>query len=139
MGTSPTLAMELFKQKPGAALTRVSYRAASASMADVVAGHLPLCVANIDSLMGQVSSGKLKPVASTGARRSPVTPDTPTFAEAGYPDLLVTSWSLWAVPTGTPAKAQPKLTAATQRALQSADVIDTIRQGGFEPGPMPLA
>ena len=89
--------------------------------------------------MGQVSSGKLKPVASTGAQRSPVTPDTPTFAEAGYPDLVVTSWSLWAVPTGTPAKAKEKLKAATERALQSADVIDSMRQGGFEPGTMPLA
>ena len=58
----------------------------------LVAGHPPLCVANIDSLMSQVSSGKLKPIASTGAQRSPVTPDTPTFAEAGYPDLVVTSW-----------------------------------------------
>ena len=139
IGTSPTLAMELFKQKTGADLTLVSYRGASASMADVVAGHLPLCVANIDSLMGQVGSGKLKPIASTGAQRSPVTPDTPTFAEAGYPDLVVTSWSLWAVPTGTPAKAKEKLKAATERALQSADVIDSMRQGGFEPGVLPPA
>ena len=139
IGTSPTLAMELFKQKTGADLTLVSYRGASASMADVVAGHLPLCVANIDSLMSQVSAGKLKPVASTGAQRSPVAPDTPTFAEAGYPDLVVTSWSLWAVPTGTPAKAKEKLKAATERALQSADVIDSMRQGGFEPGVLPPA
>ena len=139
IGTSPTLAMELFKQRTGADLTLVSYRGASASMADVVAGHLPLCVANIDSLMGQVSAGKLKPVAATGAQRSPAAPDTPTFAEAGFPDLVVTSWSIWAVPTGTPAKAKEKLKAATERALQSADVIDSMRQGGFEPGAMPLA
>jgi len=139
IGTSPTLAMELFKQKTGADLTLVSYRGASASIADVVAGHLPLCVANIDSLMGQVSAGKLKPVASTGAQRSPAAPDTPTFAEAGFPDLVVTSWSIWAVPTGTPAKAKQKLKDATERALQSADVIDSMRQGGFEPGAMPLA
>jgi len=139
IGTSPTLAMELFKQKTGADLTLVSYRGASASMADVVAGHLPLCVANIDSLMGQVSAGKLKPVASTGAQRSPVTPDTPTFAEAGYPDLVVTSWSLWAVPTGTPARVKERLKAATERALQAADVIDSMRQGGFEPEVLPPA
>ena len=138
IGTSPTLAMELFKQKTGADLTLVSYRGASASMADVVAGHLPLVVANIDSLMGQVSSGKLKPVASTGAQRSPVTPDTPTFVEAGFPDLVVTSWSLWAVPTGTPAKAKDKLKAATERALKDAEVIASMRAGGFEPGSMPL-
>jgi tripartite-type tricarboxylate transporter receptor subunit TctC len=131
--------MELLKQKTGADLTLISYRGAAASAADVLAGHLPLCIANIDSLMGQVSAGKLKPIASTGATRSPTVPDTPTFAEAGFPDLVVTSWSIWAVPTGTPAKAKDKLRAATERALQSPDVIDSMRQGGFEPGTMPLA
>ncbi len=139
LGTSPSLTMELLKQKTGVDLTFISYRGASAAAADVLAGHLPLCIANIDSLMGQVSAGKLKPVASTGARRSPAAPDTPTFAEAGFPDLVVTSWSIWAVPTGTPAKAKEKLKAATERALQSPDVIDSMRQGGFEPGAMPPA
>ncbi len=131
--------MELLKQKTGADLTLISYRGASAAAADVLAGHIPLCIANIDSLMGQVSAAKLKPVASTGARRSPAAPDTPTFAEAGFPDLVVTSWSIWAVPSGTPAKAKEKLKTATERALQSPDVIDSMRQGGFEPGAMPLA
>ncbi|MGH8431831.1 MAG: Bug family tripartite tricarboxylate transporter substrate binding protein, partial [Solimonas sp.] len=138
IGTSPTLAMELLKQKTGIELTLVSYRGAAASAADVIAGHLPLCVANIDSLMGQVSAGKLKPIASTGAKRSPVTPDTPTFVEAGYPDLVVTSWSLWAVPTGTPSKAKAKLKEATERALMDPDVIASMRQGGFDPGAMTL-
>jgi tripartite-type tricarboxylate transporter receptor subunit TctC len=139
VGTSPTLAMELFKQKTGTDLTLISYRGASASAADVLAGHIPLVVANIDSLMGQVSGGKLKPIASTGAQRSPVVPDTPTLVEAGYPDLVVTSWSMWAVPAGTPAKIKDKLRAATERALTDADVIASMRQGGFEPGTMTVA
>jgi tripartite-type tricarboxylate transporter receptor subunit TctC len=139
VGTSPTLAMELFKQKTGADLTLISYRGASASAADVLAGHVPLVVANIDSLMGHVSAGKLKPIASTGAQRSPVVPDTPTFVEAGYPDLVVTSWSLWAVPTGTSAKAKEKLSAATERALKDGEVMASMRQGGFEPGAMTVA
>lgn len=139
LGTSPSLTMELFKQKTGTDLTFISYRGAAAAAADVLAGHVPICIANIDSLMGQVSSGKLKPVATTGAKRSSVLPETPTFAEAGYPDLVVTSWSLWAVPTGTPAKVKEKLKTATERALQDADVIASMRAGGFEPGGMPLA
>ena len=139
IGTSPTLAMELFKQKTGADLTLISYRGASASAADVLAGHVPLVVANIDSLMGHVSAGKLKPIASTGAQRSPVVPDTPTLVEAGYPDLVVTSWSLWAVPTGTSAKAKEKLSAATERALKDGEVMASMRQGGFEPGAMTVA
>jgi tripartite-type tricarboxylate transporter receptor subunit TctC len=139
VGTSPTLAMELFKQKTGTDLTLVSYRGASASAADVLGGHIPLCIANIDSLMSQVSAGKLKPIASTGAQRSPVTPDTPTFAEAGFPDVVVTSWSIWAVPAGTPARVRDKLKAATERALREPDVVESMKLGGFEPGFLPLA
>jgi tripartite-type tricarboxylate transporter receptor subunit TctC len=138
LGTSPSLTMELVKQKTKTDMTFVSYRGAAAAAADVLAGHIPICIANIDSLMGQVSAGKLKPIASTGATRSSVLPDTPTFVEAGFPDLVVTSWSLWAVPTGTPAKAKEKLKAATERALQAPDVLASMKQGGFEPGSMPL-
>lgn len=138
LGTSPSLTMELFKQKTGTDLTFISYRGAAAAAADVLAGHLPMCIANIDSLMGQVSAGKLKPIASTGAKRSTVLPDTPTLVEAGYPDLVVTSWSMWAVPAGTPAKAKDKLAAATVRALKEPDVVESMRHGGFEPGFMPL-
>ncbi len=139
LGTSPSLTMELFKQETKTDLTFISYRGAAAAAADVLAGHVPLVIANIDSLMGQVSGGKLKPVATTGARRSPVTPDTPTFAEAGFPNLVVTSWSLWSVPTGTPAKMKAKLKAATERALKEPDVLASMRQGGFEPGGLELA
>src|SRR5262245_64589867 len=115
VGASPSLTMELLKQKTGADLTLISYRGASAAAADVLAGHVPLCIANIDSLMGQVSAGKLKPIATTGATRAPVTPDTPTFVEAGFPDLVVTSWTIWAVPAGTPVKAKDRLRTATER------------------------
>jgi len=133
VGASPSLTMELLKQKTGADLTLISYRGASAAAADVLAGHVPLCIANIDSLMGQVSAGKLKPIATTGAKRSTVAPDTPTLVES-IPDLVVTSWSIWAVPAGTPARIKDKLKAATERALQDAEVIASMRQGGFEPG-----
>src|SRR5262249_40146282 len=57
---SPALTMELFKQRTGVEIVSVSYRGASASSADVVAGHLPMCIANIDSLSAQVKAGKLK-------------------------------------------------------------------------------
>ena len=138
VGASPSLTMELFKQKTGADLTLISYRGAAPAAADVLAGHIPLCIANIDSLMGQVTAGKLKPVASTGARRATVAPDTPTFAES-VPDLVVTSWSLFAVPAGTASRIKEKLWAATERALRDPEVVASMRQGGFEPGAMSAA
>jgi tripartite-type tricarboxylate transporter receptor subunit TctC len=137
LGTAPSLTMELFKQKTGIDMTFISYRGASAAAADVLAGHLPMVIANIDSLMGQVNGGKLKAIASTGATRSPVTPTIPTFAET-IPGLVVTSWSLWAVPKGTPARIKEKLKVATEQALKAPDVVDSMKAGGFEPGTMPL-
>jgi len=139
VSTSPALTMELLKQRTSVDIVAVSYRGAAASSADVVAGHLPMCIANIDSLTAQVKAGKLKPIASTGAHRSPAVPEAPTFVEAGFPDLIVTSWSLWAVPTGTPAPIKDKLRAATERALKAPDVIESMQLGGFEPGSMSVA
>ena len=138
ISTSPALTMELLKQRTGIDVVSISYRGASASSADVVAGHIPMCIANVDSLSAQVKAGKLKAIASTGARRSPAVPEAPTLVEAGLPDLVVTSWSLWAVPTGTPAAIRDKLRAATDRALKDTDVIESMRLGGFEPGSMSI-
>jgi tripartite-type tricarboxylate transporter receptor subunit TctC len=139
VGTSPSLTMELLKQKTGVDLTFVSYRGAALAAADVLAGHVPMCIGNIDSLMGQVSAGKLKAIATTGAKRSGAAPNTPTFAEAGFPDLVVTSWSLWSVPAGTPQKIKDKLKLGTEKALQAPDVIESMKLGGFDPGTMSVA
>ena len=139
LGTSPTLTMEMMKKKLGIDITFISYRGAAAAAADALSGHIPMVISNIDSLMGQVSAGKLKPIATTGAKRSSVLPDTPTFAEVGGPDLVVTSWSIWAVPKGTPQRIKDKLREATERALKDPEVIASMRAGGFEPGTMTVA
>jgi tripartite-type tricarboxylate transporter receptor subunit TctC len=139
VGTSPSLTMELLKQKTGVDMTFISYRGASAATADVLSGQIPLVIANIDSLMGQVNAGKLKPIASTGAKRSAAAPNTPTFVEAGFPDLVVTSWSLWAVPARTPVATKEKLRLGTEKALQAPDVIESMKIGGFEPGTLSVA
>jgi tripartite-type tricarboxylate transporter receptor subunit TctC len=98
-----------------------------------------MCIANIDSLTSQVKAGKLKAIAATGAQRSLAVPEAPTFVESGFPDLVVTSWSLWAVPAGTPAPIKDKLRTATDRALKEPDVIESMRLGGFEPGTLSVA
>ncbi|MCW5734522.1 MAG: tripartite tricarboxylate transporter substrate binding protein [Enhydrobacter sp.] len=139
VGTSPSLTMELIKQKTGVDLTFISYRGASAAAADVLSGTIPMVIANIDSLMGHVNGGKLKPIATTGAQRSGAAPNTPTLVEAGFPDLIVTSWSLWAVPAKTPAAIKEKLRLGTEKALKQPDVVESMKVGGFDPGTMSVA
>ena len=133
--------MELFKQKTGADLTLVSYRGASASMADVLAGHLPLCVANINSLMGQVSAGKLKP---DRLDRRPALAGDARHADLRRGGLSRPRGHLVVAVGGARPARRPRsrrsCRAATEtRAASEPDVIDSMRQGGFEPGTMPLA
>ena len=61
------------------------------------------------------------------------------FAEVGFPDLVVTSWSLWSVPKGTPQPVKDKLRAGTEKALREPDVLESMKQGGFEPGTLTIA
>ena len=132
--------MELFKQKTGVDLTFISYRGASAAAADVLAGHMPMVhrqhrFADGPGERRQAEADRHAPAPS--ARRA--APDTPTFAEAGFPDLVVTSWSLWAVPARTPAAIKEKLRLGTEKALKEPDVIESMKLGGFEPGTMSVA
>ena len=110
--TSPSLSMALFKQKAGVDLTLAAYKGAAPASTDAIAGHIPLVISNYDSLRGHAQQGKLKAVAVTGAKRSPTLPNVPTFAESGYPDVVVDAWAMLFVPKGTPADVVVKMHTA---------------------------
>ena len=115
IGTSPTLAMELFKQKTGADLTLISYRGASAADGRR-AGGPPAAVRRQHRFAdGPGERRQAEAVASTGAQRSPVTPDTPTFAEAGFPTSSSPRGRCGRCRPGTPAKVKEKLQARAPR------------------------
>ena len=140
VGTSPSLTMELVKQKTGVDLTFICYRGASAAAADVLAARCRWCIANINSLMGQVNAGKLKPIASTGAQRSGAAPNTPTFVEAGFPDLdrhlVVALGGAGQDAGGNQGEAQAR---APRGPCKQPDVIESMKVGGFDPGTMSVA
>lgn len=131
--TSPSLSMALFKLRAGVDLALAAYRGAAPAASDAMAGHIPLVISNFDSLRAQAQSGKLKAIATTGANRSPTLPDVPTFAESGFPDVIVTSWSMLAVPAGTPRDAVDRLRAETMAVVADADLRARYAQMGVEP------
>ena len=100
LGTSPSLTMELFKQKTGTDLTFISYRGAAAAAADVLAGHVPICIANIDSLMGQVSCRQTQ--AHRHDRRQALVGRCPTRRPSPR-RAIPTSWS----PPGRCGRCRP--------------------------------
>ena len=107
-----------------------AYRGASAAAADVLAGHVPMCIANIDSLMGQVNAGKLKPIATTGAQRSPVRPTRRPSSRRASPTSSSPRGRCGRCRPGTPAKIKEKLQArAPSGRCKEPDVIDEHAAG----------
>jgi tripartite-type tricarboxylate transporter receptor subunit TctC len=131
-GSAQHLAGELFKQQAGVNLQHVAYKGGGPALNDVVAGHVPIFFANMASGLGQVKAGKLKALASTGARRSANMPDLPTMAEAGVPGYEVYEWNVLVAPAGTPVAVINKLQAEVKKVLEMKDVRERIDSLGGE-------
>ena len=87
---------------------------------------------NVNTVFQHIKAGKLRPLAVTGARRSPVLPDVPTMAEAGVKNVDVYSWQAVAAPKGLPADVRSKVHAAVIAALNEPQVKDQFTSVGLE-------
>ena len=135
-GGLPHLAMELLRIRTGIDLLHVPYKGTSQLEADLVAGHIDVGFGSYGGLLPQVEAGRLRMLASTGARRGIETPDLPTFIEGGVPDFEVGGWFGVFAPAKTPSAAIEALNAAINSALQEPELQQKIRQTGatLEPG-----
>lgn len=131
-GSAQHLAGELFKQQAGVDLQHIAYKGGGPAMNDVIAGHVPVFFANMASGLGHVKSGKLKALASTGAKRSPNMPDLPTMAEAGVAGYEVYEWNVLVAPAGTPTSIINKLHTEVKKVLGMKDVRERLDGLGGE-------
>jgi tripartite-type tricarboxylate transporter receptor subunit TctC len=92
VGTSVHLSGALFMLMTGVEMVHVPYRGGGPAVADVIAGHVPAIFLPVTTLAEQLRSGALVALAITSRTRAPVLPQVPTFAESGYPDLVLASW-----------------------------------------------
>jgi tripartite-type tricarboxylate transporter receptor subunit TctC len=97
------LAAELFNLMARVKMTQIPYKGAPAMLVDLIGGRIELAFATMPSAMGQVRTGKLRAIATTGARRSPLVPDLPTIAESGLPGYEMVAWQGLFAPRATPA------------------------------------
>ncbi|CAN7595126.1 tripartite tricarboxylate transporter substrate binding protein [Acidovorax sp. LjRoot117] len=118
-GTSTHLAAELLKSTAKLFVTHVPYRGAAPVINDVVAGQIDLAFGTLPSVAPMLTSGKLRALAVTSAKRSPLLPDVPTFAESGVTGYEADVWYGVFVPGATPAGIVDQLYAAVQRAAQT--------------------
>ena len=86
----------------GVDMLHIPYKGNAPAVTDLVGGQVQLMFDNIPISLQQVRAGKLRALAVTGPKRSPVLPDVPTIAEAGLPGFSVTSWFALFAPAGTP-------------------------------------
>ena len=129
-GSAQHLAGALFEQLAKVQLTHVPYRGGGPAMNDVMGGQVPLFFANVASGLGQIQSGRLRPLAVTAAVRCRALPDVPTMAEAGVPGHEVLEWNPILAPAGIAPAVRDKLAAAVARAMADPEVLGRVRALG---------
>ncbi|HEY1461122.1 MAG TPA: tripartite tricarboxylate transporter substrate binding protein [Casimicrobiaceae bacterium] len=138
-GSTQHLAGEAFKKLAGVQMTHIPYKGSSQAHADMLGGQAQIMFDTTSSAIGQIKSGKLRPLAVTSPKRSPELPDVPTLAEAGYPGLEMTTWYGVFAPAGTPRDVVARLYAEISAVLKSPDVQKRIAGLAGEPGNMSSA
>jgi len=120
-GSQPHLSGEMLKYKAGIDLVHVPYKGISLAVPAVIAGEVQLTFAGIASSMGPLKAGRIKALAIGGAKRSPLLPQVPTFAELGYPEVETHAWFGLFLPAGSPAAAVQKIYLDVRRILEEPD------------------
>jgi tripartite-type tricarboxylate transporter receptor subunit TctC len=131
-GSSDHLTGELFKQAAGIFAVHVPYRGGAACQTDLMGSQLDLSFQNMGAVTNYIRAGRMKALAVTAKARHPQLPDVPTTAEAGFPELEVTSWQAAAAPAKTPREVVSKLNEASVKALRSPEVRERMSQIGFD-------
>lgn len=135
VGTPHHMAMELLKQRLGLFIVHVPYRGAAPAVQDVAGGQVPMMVVESAGGLPMIRAGKLKPLAVFSAKRMPVLPDVPTFAELGVKNLEVYAWQGVVVPKATPKPIADKLSAELQKAVATPEVKRKLVEFGMEVNP----
>ena len=131
-GTLVHLAGEYFKTKTGTEFVHVPFTGGSQATTSMLAGETLFTITNIPNVRGQIDSGKLKAIATTGTKRSGAFPQLPTVSEAGIPQFDLTGWIGIFVPAGTPTAVVEQLQKAYAKAMQNPELKARLEQQGDE-------
>ena len=138
VGTTPHMAGELFKARIRQDIVHVPYKGAGPAMTDLLGGQVPMAFSSITAALPFIKDGRLRGLATTGAKRVAALPNVPTMIEAGYPGFEVNLWLGVFTPSGTPGNVVTSLNAEMRKALQNPAVASGFEKVGAEPlGNMP--
>jgi tripartite-type tricarboxylate transporter receptor subunit TctC len=132
VGTSQHLGAELFKYMAHLDIASVPYRGTTALMPDLLANRVSMSFANIVNVLPLAREGKLRALAITSIKRSPLAPDLPTMAESGFPGFEAVPWFGLVAPVGTPQGVLDKLHDETVKALATPAMRKKFDELGLE-------
>lgn len=132
-GSTPHFLGALLGINNGVELKHIPYRGSTPGVVDVMGGQIASMFTPHGDFLQQHKDGKLRILATSGAKRSPFVPEVPTFAEQGFPDLVVEEWFGFYAPAKTPAAVVNAANAAINVALKDKGVIDSLAIQGMVP------
>jgi tripartite-type tricarboxylate transporter receptor subunit TctC len=133
IGTAPHLAGEMIKLRTAIEMTHVPYRGIGAAYPDVMSGKVQLAFSSIAGAVPFTSDNRVRPLATTGSKRSPVYPDVATVAESGLPGFDVDLWIGIYAPAGLPPAVLARLNGELNKVLQHAEMKAALAKIGVEP------
>lgn len=134
-GTSIHLSGELFNTLAGVKMQHIPYKGRAQAIPDLLGGRIHMIFDNMPSALPLVTSGELKAIAVTSAKRSPAAPNIPTVAESGLPGFEATSWFALLASPGVPRDVQMRINAETLKVLAMPDVKEKLGGLGLDPAP----
>jgi tripartite-type tricarboxylate transporter receptor subunit TctC len=131
-GSSDHLTAELLKQATGTDAIHIPYKGGAACQTDIMGNQVDFSFQNLGAVTNYIKGNRMKALAVTAKARHPQLPQVPSVAEAGVPDLVVTSWQAAAAPAKTPKEVVDRLHGAMVKALRSPDISERMNQIGFD-------
>jgi len=126
IGSSLHFAGELFRIMSGASMRHVPYNSVPVAISDVIGSRVQIIFDNLSSAIVHLKAGRVRGLATTGQKRSPILPDLPTIAESGLTGYELTVWSGIIVPTGVPRAVVERLNAAINKCLDTPAVRNRL-------------
>lgn len=131
-GAGAHLSGELLKHLAKIDMIHVPYKGNAPALNDVLGGQVPIMFDTITTSLPHVKSGRLKALAVTSRRRSPLAPELPTMIEAGLPGFEVSAWYMVLAPRGVPPAIVKRLNAEINKAMQSPEVRERLGSQGVD-------
>jgi tripartite-type tricarboxylate transporter receptor subunit TctC len=131
-GSTIHMSCEMYKHMLGLNIVHVPYKGSGPAMIDLIGGQVNFMFDNLPSAITHIRGGKLRALATTGAKRSAALPDTPTMIEAGVPGYEATAWFGLCMPAGTPKEIIARMNADGQKAAKAPDFVKRMNDLGYE-------